>query len=81
MVKIKSYQIRKNGHRGLVVSLPAVWVEDLILQPGDKIDIYRDTHGRLCIVPPGAPAPEESFPQIQGSELAAALEAARKERP
>jgi hypothetical protein len=58
MVKVKSYRIRKNGTRGVVISLPKVWTDDLALSPGEKLDLYQDEHGRLLIVPPGAPAPK-----------------------
>lgn len=51
-VKIKSYRIRQAGKRGLVLTLPAVWVDDLNLSPGARLDVYRDTSDRLIIMPP-----------------------------
>jgi len=50
MVKIKSYKIRKQGIRGLVISLPKVWADDQRLQTGDKVDFYRDEQDRLILV-------------------------------
>lgn len=50
MVKIKVYKIAKKGLRGLSVSLPRVWTDDLGLSPGDRLNMYRDDKGRLIIV-------------------------------
>jgi hypothetical protein len=50
MVKIKTYSIRKNGERGLMLQLPAVWARDLALKAGDSLDVYRDTENKLIIV-------------------------------
>lgn len=46
-VKIKSVKVRKNGERGFTVSLPQVWVSDLCLKAGDKLDVFRDEKGTL----------------------------------
>ena len=51
MVKIKSYRIGRSG-RGVKITLPSVWVDDLGLVPGEKLDLFRDTEGRLIIVAP-----------------------------
>jgi len=58
LVKIKSYVVRRAGARGLVISLPAVWIDDLGLAQGDRLDIYRDTEDRLIIVA----APKDATP-------------------
>lgn len=52
MIKIKTYKLSRRGSSGSVMALPAVWVRDLDLKPGDRLDIYRDKHDRLIIVPP-----------------------------
>lgn len=49
MVKIKTYKIARKGVRGLSVALPKVWVEDLGLKPGDKLDFYRTEDDMLII--------------------------------
>ena len=49
VVKIKSYKVGQRGHRGRVLTLPRAWVEDANLQPGDRIDVFRDTQNRLII--------------------------------
>ena len=49
MVKIKEYKIRASGVRGLVVSLPQVWVKDNDLRAGDAVDVYRDEEDRLIL--------------------------------
>lgn len=49
-VKIKSYKVRNDGLRGLVISLPKAWTEDQDLEAGDVIDIYRDLEDHLVIV-------------------------------
>ena len=51
MIKIKSYKIRKQGMSGTSVGLPKVWLDDLNLKPGDKIDFYRDEEDRLILTP------------------------------
>lgn len=70
MVKIKSYAISKAG-RGLKITLPAVWVDDLGLAKGQKLDLYRDREGRLMILPPGVSLPDMSCGQAR--EMSAAL--------
>lgn len=57
MVKIKSYRLRHSGRRGVLLSLPLAWSDDLGLKPGDKLDVYRDEPGRLLILPPGVALP------------------------
>ena len=49
VVKIKEYRIRLNGRRGMVITLPKVWVDDKRLSPGDTLEIFRDIDGRLII--------------------------------
>jgi len=50
MVKIKSYKIRQEGLRGAAIGLPKVWLDDLKLKYGDKIDFYRDEENRLILM-------------------------------
>jgi bifunctional DNA-binding transcriptional regulator/antitoxin component of YhaV-PrlF toxin-antitoxin module len=52
MIKIKTYKLSRRGDRGSVISLPAVWVRDLGLRPGEQLDLYRDELDRLIIVAP-----------------------------
>lgn len=49
-VKIRSYKVRKSG-RGMVITLPVEWTGDLKLQPGDTLDLFRDTENRLILAP------------------------------
>jgi AbrB family looped-hinge helix DNA binding protein len=49
-IKIKTYKVHQSG-RGVVLTLPAVWADDLGLCPGDRLDVYRDAGDRLIIVP------------------------------
>lgn len=48
-IKIRSYTVTKKGVRGMSVSLPASWVDDVGVKPGDRLDIFRDEHDRLII--------------------------------
>lgn len=41
LVKIKSYKVRRGGLRGLVISLPIVWVRHQQIQPSDCIAFYQ----------------------------------------
>lgn len=52
-VKIKSYRVSRSGVRGKHIALPKVWIEDLGLEIGDQLDMYRDEADRLIICPPG----------------------------
>ena len=49
LVKIKSYRIRQSG-RGLTITLPSIWTDDLSLSPKDRLDVFRDTEDRLILV-------------------------------
>ena len=49
MIKIKSYRIQEQGLRGKAIALPRVWLDDLKLKPGDKIDFYRDEEDQLIL--------------------------------
>ena len=49
MVKIKTYKLSKRGARGLVLSMPKVWADDMKLKPGSRIDMYRDEQGQLIL--------------------------------
>jgi bifunctional DNA-binding transcriptional regulator/antitoxin component of YhaV-PrlF toxin-antitoxin module len=52
-VKIKTYRVSRSGSRGKHLALPKVWLDDLKLQIGDHLDMYRDEADRLIICPPG----------------------------
>jgi antitoxin component of MazEF toxin-antitoxin module len=49
MVKINQYKLRPSGARGLLVSLPRSWYEEVGLSKGDTVDVYRDNEGRLIL--------------------------------
>ena len=49
MIKIKSYRVQQQGTRGRAISLPKVWIDDLKLKPGDRIDFYRDEKNQLIL--------------------------------
>lgn len=49
-VKIKSYRLSQTGDRGLKLTIPRVWAEDVGIKPGDRLDVYRDSEDRLIIV-------------------------------
>jgi len=50
MVKIKTYKIQQEGLRGAAIGLPKVWLDDLHLKYGDRIDFYRDEEDRLILM-------------------------------
>jgi bifunctional DNA-binding transcriptional regulator/antitoxin component of YhaV-PrlF toxin-antitoxin module len=52
-IKIKSYRLSQRGARGCALTLPAVWLNDLGLKPGVRLDVYRDDQDRIIICPPG----------------------------
>lgn len=72
-VKIKSYKVAQRGMRGVIVSLPPVWVQDLSLKAGDRLDIYRDEADRLIIVRQGASPNQIDAAAGQAREMADAL--------
>ena len=41
MIKIANNNLQKYGTRGAALSLPAVWLQDNKIKPGDVIPIYR----------------------------------------
>lgn len=49
-VKIKVYKVKRAGIRGLNVTLPQVWCDDIGLVQGDRLDVLRDNENRLIIV-------------------------------
>lgn len=51
MIKVKEYRVGRRGDRGVIISLPMVWIEDNHLSPGDKVEFYRDEDDRLILVP------------------------------
>jgi bifunctional DNA-binding transcriptional regulator/antitoxin component of YhaV-PrlF toxin-antitoxin module len=44
-----------------VLTLPKVWVQDLGLGPGDRLDVYRDVEDRL-IIQAARPEQKEELP-------------------
>lgn len=64
-IKIKSYRIHQSG-RGVVLTLPKIWTDDLGLKPGDRLDVYRDTADRLIIVAAQAAGLEAAQPVEAG---------------
>ena len=48
-IKIKSYKIIRRGLRSFSLSLPAIWIQDMDLQPGDWIDTYRNEEDELIL--------------------------------
>jgi len=43
MEKIKEYRLRANGKRGAVLTIPAVFLKDNKIGPGDTVEVYRET--------------------------------------
>jgi bifunctional DNA-binding transcriptional regulator/antitoxin component of YhaV-PrlF toxin-antitoxin module len=43
MQKIAENKIRKQGIRGYSITFPKVVAQDNNLEPGDVVDVYRDT--------------------------------------
>ena len=43
MIKLAQHNLQKYGTRGAALSLPAVWLQDNNIKPGDIIPIYRVT--------------------------------------
>lgn len=50
MIKIKTYKLARRGHRGFVLTIPKVWMDDLKIDAGDIIDVYRDEKDHLILV-------------------------------
>ena len=48
-VKVRSYKLTRRGLRGLSISLPSAWTQDLRLQPGDSIEVFRTTDDQLIL--------------------------------
>jgi bifunctional DNA-binding transcriptional regulator/antitoxin component of YhaV-PrlF toxin-antitoxin module len=75
-VKIKTYRVTRTGKRGNHLPLPKVWLDDLALNGGDRLDIYRDEDNRLIICPPGVtPSANLDRSAGQARELRQAMEA------
>ena len=49
MIKIDTFTLSRQGTTGSKVTLPAAWVKDLGLKPGDRLDIYRDEEDRIIV--------------------------------
>jgi antitoxin component of MazEF toxin-antitoxin module len=64
LVKIKLYRILKHG-QGFMMSLPTLWVKDLGLHPGDKVEMYRDLEDRLIIVPKNRTTPNDQATELR----------------
>ncbi len=47
---IRRYKVRRSGHRGATITLPAEWLDDTGLAPGDRVEMLRDTEDRLILV-------------------------------
>lgn len=52
MIKIKTYKVCRKGLRGVTIGLPALWLNDVGIKPGDRLDLYRDELDHLIIVAP-----------------------------
>lgn len=50
MIKIKTYRLARRGQRGFILTIPKVWADDLKLDTGDIIDVYRDEKDHLILV-------------------------------
>lgn len=66
-VKIKTYTVSARGERGLVITLPKVWADDLRLRKGSRLDVYRDVEDRL-IIQAAPPEQREELPFGAGQE-------------
>lgn len=71
MVKIKEYKVGMRGKRGIVLTLPKVWCDDLGLNSGDAIEVYRDLDNQLILRAKEPAAPKED----QASGLREMMEA------
>jgi len=52
VIKVREYKVGQRGPSGSTVQLPPEWVRDLGINYGDIVQLYRDKHDRLIIVPP-----------------------------
>ena len=52
LIKHSTVTVRKYGERGFDMSLPAAWVEESGLGPGDKIDLFIDAGTRSLVIKP-----------------------------
>lgn len=50
-IKIKEYKVPGRGANRVSITLPKVWIDDLQLHPGDRIEFYRDEADRLILIP------------------------------
>lgn len=56
MIKVRKYKVRQNGAlrngkpTGYSASLPKEWVEDMGLEFGDPLNVYRDESDKLIFV-------------------------------
>lgn len=50
LVRIKRYKTRKTGKGGSAITIPEVYMDDVRLNHGDSLDMYRA--GRLIILAP-----------------------------
>lgn len=50
MIKIDRRKIGISGKSNYLI-LPKVWLDDLDLEAGDEVDVYRDEKNRLIIMP------------------------------
>jgi len=50
-IKIRSYKISKRGHRGLSITVPQAWAEDVGVGAGDVVDFFRDDKNHLILQP------------------------------
>ena len=50
-IRVTRIHLRKYADRGYQISIPRVYVDDLGLDHGDEMDVYRTENGELVIRP------------------------------
>lgn len=50
LAKIETYKVRQRGERGLEVSIPQVWAKDNDVEPGDILEIFRETDDNSLVI-------------------------------
>lgn len=49
LITVMRPSVFRRGQRGLAIQLPAIWVQDKEIKPGEKLEVSRDSSGRLVV--------------------------------
>lgn len=54
-LRVGAYKVCREGLRGATIRLPKAWVEDVGVERGDPVSLYKDSLGRLIVAKGSAP--------------------------